>query len=45
MFGYQAEVDGSDRKWSGGLYDEDGEDGFILKNQSKMPTTPKTGPR
>ncbi|MEZ5301144.1 MAG: DUF1080 domain-containing protein [Verrucomicrobiales bacterium] len=22
VFGYQAEVDGSDRKWSGGLYDE-----------------------
>jgi hypothetical protein len=22
MFGYQAEVDGSDRRWSGGLYDE-----------------------
>ena len=22
LFGYQAEVDGSDRKWSGGLYDE-----------------------
>jgi len=22
VFGYQAEVDGSDRRWSGGLYDE-----------------------
>src|SRR5690606_32418085 len=22
VYGYQAEVDGSDRKWSGGLYDE-----------------------
>ena len=29
MFGYQAEVDGSDRKWSGGLYDEGRKDGFI----------------
>ena len=28
MFGYQAEVDGSDRKWSGGLYDE-GRHGWI----------------
>ena len=28
MFGYQAEVDGSDRKWSGGLYDE-GRGGWI----------------
>ncbi len=28
MFGYQAEVDGSDRKWSGGLYDE-GRRGWI----------------
>ena len=28
MFGYQAEVDGSNRKWSGGLYDE-GRRGWI----------------
>ena len=28
MYGYQAEVDGSDRKWSGGLYDE-GRRGWI----------------
>ena len=28
LFGYQAEVDGSDRKWSGGLYDE-GRRGWI----------------
>ena len=28
MFGYQAEVDGSDRKWSGSLYDE-GRGGWI----------------
>ncbi len=28
MFGYQAECDGSDRKWSGGLYDE-GRRGWI----------------
>ena len=28
MFGYQAEVDGSDRNWSGGLYDE-GRRGWI----------------
>lgn len=28
VFGYQAEVDGSDRKWSGGLYDE-GRRGWI----------------
>lgn len=28
MFGYQAEVDGSDRRWSGGLYDE-GRRGWI----------------
>jgi hypothetical protein len=28
VFGYQAEVDGSDRRWSGGLYDE-GRNGWL----------------
>ena len=32
VFGYQAEVDGSDRRWSGGLYDE-GRRGWIWPSQ------------
>lgn len=32
VFGYQAEVDGSDRRWSGGLYDE-GRNGWIWPSQ------------
>ena len=38
MFGYQAEVDGSDRKWSGGLYDE-GRRGWVL------PVKPENNPK
>jgi hypothetical protein len=38
MFGYQAEVDGSDRKWSGGLYDE-GRRGWVL------PVKPENSPK
>ena len=33
MFGYQAEVDPSDRKWSGGLYDEGRRRWFISPNR------------
>jgi hypothetical protein len=33
MFGYQAEVDPSDRKWSGGLYDEGRRAWFISPNR------------
>jgi len=33
VFGYQAEVDGSDRRWSGGLYDE-GRRGWLWPSQS-----------
>ncbi len=33
VFGYQAEVDGSDRRWSGGLYDE-GRRAWIWPSQS-----------
>ena len=33
MFGYQAEVDPSDRKWSGGLYDEGRRGWFISPNR------------
>ena len=32
VFGYQAEVDGSDRRWSGGLYDE-GRRGWLWPSQ------------
>lgn len=32
VFGYQAEVDGSDRRWSGGLYDE-GRRGWIMPSK------------
>ncbi len=34
VFGYQAEVDGSDRCWSGGLYDE-GRRGWVWPSDSK----------
>ena len=33
VFGYQAEVDGSDRRWSGGLYDE-GRRGWLWPSQT-----------
>lgn len=33
--GYQAEVDPSDRKWSGGLYDEGGRKWFISPNRDQ----------
>lgn len=33
VYGYQAEVDGSDRRWSGGLYDE-GRRGWIWPSQA-----------
>ena len=32
VFGYQAECDGSDRRWSGGLYDE-GRNGWLWPSQ------------
>jgi len=35
VFGYQAEVDPSDRKWSGGLYDEGRRKWFISPNRDK----------
>ena len=38
MFGYQAEVDGSDRRWSGGFYDE-GRRKWIL------PVKPENSPK
>ncbi|MEM0896933.1 MAG: DUF1080 domain-containing protein [Verrucomicrobiota bacterium] len=34
VFGYQAEVDGSERRWSGGLYDE-GRRGWVWPSDSK----------
>ena len=34
VFGYQAECDGSDRRWSGGLYDE-GRRGWIWPNKNE----------
>ena len=37
VFGYQAEVDPSDRKWSGGLYDE-GRRGWLYPNKKKKET-------
>jgi hypothetical protein len=37
VFGYQAEVDPSDRKWSGGLYDE-GRRGWLYPNKKKKAT-------
>jgi|GEM_PF-734367 len=37
VFGYQAEVDPSDRKWSGGLYDE-GRRGWLYPNKRKKET-------
>jgi hypothetical protein len=37
VFGYQAEVDPSDRKWSGGLYDE-GRRGWLHPNKRKKET-------
>jgi len=37
VFGYQAEVDPSDRKWSGGLYDE-GRRGWLHPNKKKKET-------
>jgi len=35
VYGYQAEVDPSDRKWSGGLYDEGRRKWFISPNRDK----------
>lgn len=40
VYGYQAEVDGSDRGWSGGLYDE-GRREWIWPSQSGRTTVPK----
>ena len=37
VFGYQAEVDPSDRKWSGGLYDE-GRRGWLYPDKKKKET-------
>jgi len=37
VFGYQAEVDPSNRKWSGGLYDE-GRRGWLHPNKKKKET-------
>jgi hypothetical protein len=39
MFGYQAEVDPSDRKWSGGLYDEGRRGWFISPNRDHANST------
>lgn len=40
VFGYQAEVDGSDRRWSGGLYDE-GRRQWLWPSQSGRTTEKK----
>jgi hypothetical protein len=40
VFGYQAEVDGSDRRWSGGLYDE-GRRGWLWPSRSGQNKDPK----
>lgn len=40
VFGYQAEVDGSDRRWSGGLYDE-GRRQWLWPSQSGRTTDKK----
>lgn len=40
VYGYQAEVDGSDRKWSGGLYDE-GRREWIWPSQSGRTKVPE----
>lgn len=40
VFGYQAEVDGSDRRWSGGLYDE-GRRGWLWPSKSGRTKDPK----
>lgn len=40
VFGYQAEVDGSDRRWSGGLYDE-GRRQWLWPSQSGRTTEEK----
>ena len=40
VFGYQAECDGSDRRWSGGLYDE-GRRGWIWPSQKGRTKEPK----
>jgi len=40
VYGYQAEVDGSDRRWSGGLYDE-GRRQWLWPSQSGRTTEPK----
>jgi hypothetical protein len=39
MFGYQAEVDPSDRNWSGGLYDEGRRKWFISPNRDHAAST------
>lgn len=40
VYGYQAEVDGSDRRWSGGLYDE-GRRGWIWPSQTGRTKVPE----
>jgi hypothetical protein len=40
VFGYQAEVDGSDRRWSGGLYDE-GRRQWLWPSKSGRTTDPE----
>lgn len=40
VYGYQAEVDGSERRWSGGLYDE-GRRQWLWPSQSGRTTEPK----
>jgi hypothetical protein len=40
VFGYQAEVDGSDRRWSGGLYDE-GRRGWLWPSQTGRTKVPE----
>lgn len=40
VYGYQAEVDGSDRRWSGGLYDE-GRGGWFWPSQTGRTQDPK----
>jgi len=41
VFGYQAEVDGSGRKWSGGLYDEGRRGWFISPKNDAKPAKPE----
>lgn len=40
VYGYQAEVDGSDRRWSGGLYDE-GRNGWLWPSKTGRTKVPE----